>query len=60
VVLVYEPSKNIQMIFLIIATAAILGVFSGKFVYLFTQRKQLIVGSQFNTKDQRVYNSIKK
>lgn len=48
------------MTFLAVATAAILGVFTGKFAYLMTQKKQLVVGSQINTKNERVYNGIKK
>jgi len=48
------------MTFLAISTGAILGVFTGKFVYLMTQRKQLSVGSQYDRKNGSLYNEIKK
>ena len=47
------------MTFLAVISAAILGIFTGKFVYLMTERKRLAVGSQFNVKSERVYNGIK-
>ena len=47
------------MNFLVVAIAAILGVFTGKFVYLMTQKKQVTVSSQVNTKSEREYTTAK-
>jgi len=34
------------MTFLLVATAAILGIFTGKYVYLFTNRRSVAIKSQ--------------